>query len=78
MEDDARALAEKYLDRGEPDLLERAIGAIVTAAFVRSNSNQVHAASHLGISRNALRTHLAHLGLIAGRATRGKDARGQR
>jgi DNA-binding NtrC family response regulator len=69
-------LPKKYLDRGEPDLLERAIGAIVSAAFVRSNANQVHAALHLGISRNALRTRLARLGLIAGRASRSRDASG--
>ena len=38
--------------------------------FELSDENQVRAAERLGISRNAMRTHLANLGVIAGRAPR--------
>jgi hypothetical protein len=45
----------------------------VTAAFEMSERNQVRAAERLGLSRNAMRTQLAHLGIIAGRASRRRD-----
>ena len=70
LEEEVHALVEKHLDRREPDLFERVLGAAVRAAFQRNNSNQVRTAEQLGLSRNAMRTHLAHLGIIAGRASR--------
>ena len=45
----------------------------MTAAFEMSERNQVRAAERLGLSRNAMRTQLAHLGIIAGRASRRRD-----
>jgi hypothetical protein len=42
----------------------------VTAAFEMSERNQVRAAERLGLSRNAMRTQLAHVGIIPSRASR--------
>ncbi len=50
--------------------------ALVRNAFEISGSNQLQTASLLGISRNTLRTHLGHLGLIKPRRSLG--AGGQR
>lgn len=45
-------------------LYQRVLDALVRNAFERSGGNQLQAAALLGVSRNTLRTHLAHLGLI--------------
>ncbi len=70
LEDELRTRFERYLDRAEPDLYARVLRLLVTTGFAMSDANQVRAAERLGISRNTLRTHLAHLGVIAARAPR--------
>jgi aliphatic sulfonates family ABC transporter substrate-binding protein len=45
-------------------LYQRVLDALVRNAFERCGGNQLQAAALLGVSRNTLRTHLAHLGLI--------------
>jgi DNA-binding NtrC family response regulator len=70
LEDQVRALVAARLDAGEPDLFNRLQSVIVRTAFERNDSNQVRTAAALGISRNELRTQLAHLGIIAGRNAR--------
>lgn len=70
LEDDLRTRFERYLERGEHDLFDRVVRVLVMTGFELSASNQVRAAERLGLSRNAMRTHLANLGVIAGRAPR--------
>ncbi len=70
MEADLRAIFTRCLASGEPDLFARASGTLVATAFDLSNANQIRAAKSLGLSRNAMRTQLARLGLIAGRPSR--------
>ena len=70
MEDELRAIFTRCLASGEPDLFARASGTLVATAFDLSNANQIRAAKSLGLSRNAMRTQLARLGLIAGRPSR--------
>ena len=65
-----RALLEKYLARNEPRLFDRVTNLLVRTGFEQSNSNQARAADRLGISRNAMRTQLAHLGVIGRRRSR--------
>lgn len=45
-------------------LYQRVLDSLVRNAFDACDGNQLQAAALLGISRNTLRTHLAHLGLI--------------
>jgi len=68
--DALRAAIDKLLAAGEPDLFAKVTELLVRAAYQQSDANQVRAAERLGLSRNAMRTHLAHLGIIAGRAPR--------
>lgn len=70
LEDELRGRFEAYLGRGEPDLFTRVMRLLVMTGFELSDENQVRAAERLGISRNAMRTHLANFGVIAGRAAR--------
>ncbi|PWB84294.1 MAG: AAA family ATPase [Methylocystaceae bacterium] len=63
------------LARGEPELYQRVMDALVSAAFDFSGRNQVRAAENLGITRNALRTHLSRLGVIAPRRRNAANAR---
>jgi aliphatic sulfonates family ABC transporter substrate-binding protein len=58
---------EAALGRGEPELFERVTNTLVRTAFDFAGGNQVRAAERLGLSRNAFRTHLSHLGVIAPR-----------
>jgi len=71
--DGLRAALERLIASGEPDLFQRVTGLLVTAAFEMSERNQVRAAERLGLSRNAIRTQLARLGVISGRASRRRD-----
>jgi transcriptional regulator with GAF, ATPase, and Fis domain len=71
--DGLRAAMERLIASGEPDLFQRVSGLLVTAAFEMSERNQVRAAERLGLSRNAMRTQLARLGIIPGRASRRRD-----
>ena len=54
----------QQLDRNEGAAWQRIIDSLVRNAFEMSRGNQLQAAALLGISRNTLRTHLGHLGLI--------------
>jgi DNA-binding NtrC family response regulator len=73
VEEELRALFLKYLGRSETDLYNRVTQLLVATAFEAVQSNQVRAAERLGLSRNAMRTHLAHMGVIAGRPSRRRD-----
>lgn len=55
---------QQQLQDDSAQLYQRVLDALVRNAFERSGGNQLQAASLLGVSRNTLRTHLAHLGLI--------------
>jgi sigma-54-specific transcriptional regulator len=57
--------AQLYEEGGE-DLYERIERTLVESAYAFCQSNQVHTADLLGISRNVLRTQLKRFGLIAG------------
>ena len=71
-----RHLATRWIGDREPDLLRRATKVLVQAGFDASGDNQVRAAELLGVSRNTLRTHLSHLGVISQRRrTSGSPAR---
>ncbi|MCC3731969.1 sigma-54-dependent Fis family transcriptional regulator [Rouxiella badensis] len=54
----------QQLESGETQIYQRVIDALVRNAFEISGSNQLQTATLLGVSRNTLRTHLGHLGLI--------------
>jgi aliphatic sulfonates family ABC transporter substrate-binding protein len=62
-----RLLFETYIQEKEPQLFHRVAQTLVQTAFDLADSNQVRAAQSLSISRNALRTQLAHLGVIQAR-----------
>ncbi len=70
LEEELGAIFARSLARGEPGLLDRVTRLLVMTGYEMSEANQVRAAERLGISRNAMRTHLANLGVIAGRAPR--------
>ncbi|WP_392588388.1 aliphatic sulfonate ABC transporter substrate-binding protein [Serratia ureilytica] len=55
---------QQQLQGDGSQLYQRVLDALVRNAFERSGGNQLQAAALLGVSRNTLRTHLAHLGLI--------------
>ncbi|HEM7582854.1 sigma-54-dependent Fis family transcriptional regulator [Serratia ureilytica] len=55
---------QQQLQGDGTQLYQRVLDALVRNAFERSGGNQLQAATLLGVSRNTLRTHLAHLGLI--------------
>lgn len=61
------------VDSGQ--IYQRVLDSLVRNAFELSDGNQLHTAALLGVSRNTLRTHLGHLGLIKARRS---TARGQR
>jgi aliphatic sulfonates family ABC transporter substrate-binding protein len=64
VDSELRRLVERAIVDGEPDILDRAIRCAVGAAFELADGNQVRAAASLGVTRNAFRTHLSHLGVI--------------
>ncbi|MFA5122719.1 aliphatic sulfonate ABC transporter substrate-binding protein [Zavarzinia sp.] len=64
-------LIEGAILEGEAELFERVIGQVVRSAFDLAGGNQLRAADSLGLSRNAFRTRLAELGVIAPRRSRG-------
>lgn len=66
-EEQLRQLFEGAISRGETNLFESVTRSLVSTALQREGGNQVHAAEKLGLTRNALRTHLAHMGMIAPR-----------
>lgn len=66
----------QQLQQESGPIYQRVIDALVRNAFELSGENQLQAATLLGISRNTLRTHLGHLGLIkARRSLASGDAR---
>lgn len=52
---------QQQLQGDGTQLYQRVLDALVRNAFERSGGNQLQAAALLGVSRNTLRTHLAHL-----------------
>jgi len=64
LESNLRLLFEKHILEKEPQLFHRVTQTLVKTAFELAEGNQVWAAQSLGISRNTLRTQLAHLGVI--------------
>jgi DNA-binding NtrC family response regulator len=74
LEQQMHALVTRHLDARAPDLFNRIVAALVRTVFEQHDSNQVRTAAALGISRNALRTQLAHLGIVNGRASRRRPA----
>ena len=66
-EEQLREVFDEALSRGEGNLYERVTTSLISAALEKEGGNQVQAADRLSLSRNALRTHLAHMGLIAPR-----------
>ncbi len=70
LEETLRALFERALVDAEPELFDRVTRLLVRSAFDLSHGNQVRAAERLGLSRNAFRTQLAHLGVIPHRRRR--------
>jgi len=54
----------QQLQKGDEQVYQRVIDALVRNAFELSGGNQLQTATLLGVSRNTLRTQLGHLGLI--------------
>lgn len=67
LDGELRRVVERAIAGGEAAILDRAIRCAVGAAFELAEGNQLRAAQSLGVTRNAFRTHLAHLGVIARR-----------
>jgi transcriptional regulator with GAF, ATPase, and Fis domain len=67
LEGETQALLEKAIIRGEADIFDRTVRTIIRTAYELAGGNQVRAAETLGMSRNAFRTQLAHLGAIPAR-----------
>jgi aliphatic sulfonates family ABC transporter substrate-binding protein len=67
LETGIQSLVERAILNAEPSIYERTIRAVIRAAYDFSDSNQVKAAAQLGMSRNAFRTQLSHLGAISAR-----------
>ncbi len=55
-------------------VFQRVLSSLVRNAFELTEGNQIQTAALLGISRNTLRTQLAHLGVIKPRTARGGSA----
>lgn len=64
--DDIRAIVGRFIERGEPHLLDRLIDAAVHEAFTATSRNQVRTAQALGVTRNVIRTYLKNAGLLTG------------
>lgn len=62
-----RMLVSRAVSDGQADIYERLVREAVRCAFELAEGNQVRAAESLGMTRNAFRTQLAHLGAIAPR-----------
>jgi sigma-54-specific transcriptional regulator len=58
------SLFGELISAGEPELFDSIEGSLIRTAFKSCGQNQVHTAKVLGISRNILRTHLKHFGII--------------
>ncbi|MBP2305838.1 aliphatic sulfonate ABC transporter substrate-binding protein [Azospirillum melinis] len=71
LEGAVKALVGRAIADGEADLYERLVRTAVRSAFELADGNQMRAAESLGMTRNAFRTQLAHLGAIAPRRRSG-------
>jgi DNA-binding NtrC family response regulator len=67
LEEELRPILDKYLTAATPEVYDRVLGLLIRAAYDNAGANQVRAAESLGVTRNTLRTHLAHLGIISPR-----------
>ena len=67
LEEELRSVFERHFAAATPELYDRVLGLLVRSAYDSAGANQVRAAEILGVTRNTLRTHLAHLGIIAPR-----------
>lgn len=56
-------------------IYQRVLDSLVRNALELSNGNQLQTAALLGVSRNTLRTHLGHLGLIKARRSAARGLR---
>ncbi|PPQ31159.1 hypothetical protein CCR94_10090 [Rhodoblastus sphagnicola] len=74
LEAGVQALIERAILNDEPAIYERTVRACIRAAYDFNDSNQVKAAAQLGMSRNAFRTQLSHLGVIGGRRRAGSPS----
>jgi DNA-binding NtrC family response regulator/ABC-type nitrate/sulfonate/bicarbonate transport system substrate-binding protein len=70
------ALVQRAVATGEADLFERVLRTLVQTAYVGAQGNQIRTAAILGLSRNSLRTHLSHLGLVPPRGRGGATGPG--
>lgn len=75
LEGKVRALVEQAVRDAEPAVFDRVTRTMVRAAYDLAEGNQVRAAEGLGLSRNAFRTQLAHVGTIQPRRRRAGAAR---
>ncbi|CAH6635942.1 sigma-54-dependent Fis family transcriptional regulator [Pseudocitrobacter vendiensis] len=66
-EDTLAAFMRQQLALHGGQLYDRVMNAMIQTAMAQSDNNQSQAAALLGISRHALRTQLAHLGVIKSR-----------
>lgn len=66
-DDSLDVFLRQQLEGNDSPLYQRVLDSLVRNAFELSQGNQLQAATLLGISRNTLRTHLGHLGLIKAR-----------
>ncbi|WP_455915363.1 aliphatic sulfonate ABC transporter substrate-binding protein [Pantoea agglomerans] len=66
-DDSLDAFLRQQLVENDSPLYQRVLDSLVRNAFELSQGNQLQTATLLGISRNTLRTHLGHLGLIKAR-----------
>ncbi|CAI1518812.1 sigma-54-dependent Fis family transcriptional regulator [Serratia proteamaculans] len=74
-DDSLDVFLRQQLESNDSPLYQRVLDSLVRNAFELSQGNQLQAASLLGISRNTLRTHLGHLGLIKARRSVTSSAR---
>ncbi|MFG1346609.1 aliphatic sulfonate ABC transporter substrate-binding protein [Xanthobacter autotrophicus DSM 431] len=70
LEGKVRSLIGRAVLDAEPSIFDRVTRAMVRAAYDFADGNQVRAAEGLGLSRNAFRTQLAHVGAILPRRQR--------
>jgi sigma-54-specific transcriptional regulator len=66
-ENSLAAVLNRLFIEGAPALFDHVTTELVRAALDHCGGNQVQTARTLGISRNVLRSHMARMGLIAGR-----------
>lgn len=64
LEDIIRPVVARLVEEGHADLLDRMIGTAVATAYHLSSSNQIRAATMLGVTRNVVRTYLKNFRLI--------------